>query len=76
MRVGQASEVLSGCSLPHPPFACGPIWREGKNLPLQTVFSDRWHTIWRGDWFVPLPGIVFLPFTTIENVVHASPLAQ
>jgi hypothetical protein len=25
---------------------------------------------------VPLPGIVFLPFTTIENVVHASPPAQ
>jgi hypothetical protein len=48
----------------------------GKNLPLQTVFSDRWQTIGRGDWFVPLPGIVFLPFTTIENVVHASPPAQ
>ena len=73
MRAGQASEVLSGRSFPHPPFACD---REGKNLPLQTVFSDRWQTIWRGDWFVPLPGIVFLPFTTIENVVHAPPPAQ
>ncbi len=34
-------------------------------LLLAWIFSDRWQAVWRGDWLVPLLGIVFLPYTTI-----------
>jgi hypothetical protein len=34
-------------------------------LILAWIFSERWQVVWRGDWLVPLLGIVFLPYTTI-----------
>jgi hypothetical protein len=34
-------------------------------LILAWIFSDRWDFVWRGDWLVPLLGIIFLPFTTV-----------
>jgi hypothetical protein len=42
-------------------------------LILAWIFSDRWQTVWRGDWFVPLLGIVFLPFTTVMYMLVWSP---
>jgi hypothetical protein len=29
------------------------------------IFSDRWHVVWQGNWFLPLLGIIFLPYTTV-----------
>jgi hypothetical protein len=34
-------------------------------LILAWIFSDRWDTVWQGDWIMPLLGIIFLPYTTI-----------
>ena len=34
-------------------------------LVLAWLFSERWAIVWRGDFVVPLLGIIFLPFTTI-----------
>ncbi|MFN2136950.1 MAG: hypothetical protein ACK2UK_13405 [Candidatus Promineifilaceae bacterium] len=34
-------------------------------LVLAWIFSARWDLVWRGDWLVPLLGIIFLPFTTV-----------
>jgi hypothetical protein len=34
-------------------------------LVLAWLFSDRWDIVWRGDFLVPLLGIIFLPFTTV-----------
>lgn len=34
-------------------------------LILAWIFGDRWDLVWKGDWFVPLLGIIFLPYTLI-----------
>ncbi|MFV2062789.1 MAG: hypothetical protein ACC726_04655 [Chloroflexota bacterium] len=34
-------------------------------LILAWIFSDRWPRVWEGDFFLPLLGIIFLPYTTI-----------
>ena len=34
-------------------------------LILAWIFSARWDLVWQGNWFVPLLGIIFLPYTTI-----------
>jgi hypothetical protein len=34
-------------------------------LILAWIFSNRWDIVWQGDWFIPLLGIIFLPFTTV-----------
>jgi hypothetical protein len=34
-------------------------------LVLAWLFSDRWNVVWHGDFFLPLLGIIFLPFTTV-----------
>jgi hypothetical protein len=34
-------------------------------LILAWIFSNRWDIVWRGDWFVPLLGIILLPYTTV-----------
>jgi hypothetical protein len=34
-------------------------------LILAWIFSERWDLVWKGAWFWPLMGIIFLPFTTI-----------
>jgi hypothetical protein len=34
-------------------------------LILAWIFSARWNIVWQGDWFIPLLGIIFLPYTTV-----------
>ena len=52
--------ILLGCLLAFG-FAVAPrIF-----LVLAWIFSERWQVVWRGDFFVPLLGIIFLPYTTI-----------
>lgn len=52
--------ILLGCMLAFG-FAVAPR----AMLILAWIFSDRWPYVWSGDWFVPLLGIIFLPYTTI-----------
>jgi hypothetical protein len=34
-------------------------------LIIAWIFSDRWALVWKGDWILPLLGIIALPYTTI-----------
>ena len=34
-------------------------------LLLAWIFSERWDVVWQGNWFVPLLGLIFLPYTTV-----------
>ena len=34
-------------------------------LILAWIFSERWDIVWQGNWFLPLLGIIFLPYTTV-----------
>jgi hypothetical protein len=52
--------ILFGCLLAFG-FAVAPR----AMLILAWIFSDRWAYVWGSDWFVPLLGIIFLPYTTI-----------
>ncbi len=29
------------------------------------IWGDRWDIVWQGNWFLPLIGIIFLPYTTV-----------
>ncbi len=42
-------------------------------LVLAWIFSGRWQIVWGGQWFLPLLGIVFLPYTTIMYMLTWSP---
>ena len=42
-------------------------------LILAWIFSERWQIVWKGDWLIPLLGIVFLPFTTVMYMLAWSP---
>ena len=42
-------------------------------LLLAWIFSNRWQIVWQGQWFLPLLGIIFLPFTTIMYMLSWSP---
>src|SRR6478752_5268454 len=42
-------------------------------LILAWIFSDRWKVVWQGSFFIPLLGIVFLPFTTIMYMLAWKP---
>ena len=42
-------------------------------LVLAWIFSDRWQTVWQGNIFLPLLGIVFLPYTTVMYLLAWSP---
>ena len=42
-------------------------------LLLAWIFSDRWQVVWRGQWFLPLLGIVLLPYTTVMYMLSWSP---
>jgi len=52
--------ILLGCLL-----ALGFAVAPRAMLILAWIFSDRWANVWGTDWFVPLLGIIFLPYTTI-----------
>jgi hypothetical protein len=43
-------------------------------LILAWIFSERWDRVWQGNWFLPLLGIIFLPFTTIMYMLVWTPL--
>ena len=34
-------------------------------LILAWIFNERWDLVWQGNWFLPLLGIIFLPYTTV-----------
>jgi hypothetical protein len=42
-------------------------------LILAWIFSSRWDVVWQGNWFWPLLGIIFLPYTTVMYVLAWSP---
>ncbi len=42
-------------------------------LILAWIFGDRWDRVWGGDWFLPLLGIIFLPYTTIMYMLVWTP---
>ena len=42
-------------------------------LILAWIFSDRWNVVWKGDFLMPLLGIIFLPFTTVMYMLAWSP---
>ena len=52
--------LLFGCVL-----AFGAAFVPRLVLLLAWIFSDRWNVVWQGNWFLPLMGIIFLPYTTI-----------
>lgn len=43
-------------------------------LILAWIFSERWDVVWQGNWFWPLLGILFAPFTTVMYLLSWSPL--
>ena len=42
-------------------------------LFLAWLFSNRWDVVWRGQWLIPLLGIIFAPYTTIMYMLTWSP---
>ena len=42
-------------------------------LVLAWIFADRWVLVWKGDFLVPLLGIIFLPYTTIMYMLVWTP---
>ena len=52
-------------------LGCGCLFALGIGLAprifliLAWIFSERWDIVWQGNWFLPLLGIIFLPYTTV-----------
>jgi hypothetical protein len=44
-------------------------------LILAWIFSNRWSVVWKGDWIVPLLGIILLPYTTIMYMLVVNPVS-
>jgi hypothetical protein len=42
-------------------------------LILAWIFGSRWDSVWRGNWFWPLLGIIFAPYTTIMYLLSYTP---
>jgi len=42
-------------------------------LILAWIFGSRWDLVWQGNWFLPILGIIFLPYTTIMYLLAWSP---
>ena len=42
-------------------------------LVLAWIFGNRWDMVWQGQWFLPLLGIIFLPFTTVMYMLTWKP---
>ena len=60
--------LILGCFLA---FAIAFAPRVG--LILAWVFSPRWDVVWGGNWFWPLLGIIFAPYTTVMFLLSWSP---
>jgi hypothetical protein len=43
-------------------------------LILAWIFSDRWNLVWQGNWFWPLLGIIFVPYTTVMYLLVWTPV--
>lgn len=43
-------------------------------LILAWIFGTRWDLVWRGNWFLPILGIIFLPYTTVMYMLVWSPV--
>jgi hypothetical protein len=56
----ESAMLLLGCLL-----AFGIAFVPRVMLIFSWIFSERWDVVWKGNWFWPLLGIIFLPFTTI-----------
>ncbi len=61
--------ILLGCFL-----ALGIAVAPRVILVLAWIFSDRWVTVWQGEFLLPLLGILFLPYTTIMYILAWTPL--
>ena len=42
-------------------------------IVLAWIFGERWDVVWQGDWFWPLLGLIFAPYTTVMYVLAWSP---
>ena len=42
-------------------------------LILAWIFGKRWDDVWGGNWFWPLLGIIFAPYTTVMYLLVWSP---
>ena len=60
--------LLIGCLL-----ALGLAFAPRLFLILAWIFSTRWQIVWQGQWFLPLLGIIFLPYTTVMYMLVWSP---
>jgi len=60
--------LLLGCLL-----AFGAAFVPRLVLVLAWLFGSRWDLVWRGNWIMPLLGIIFLPYTTIMYLLVWSP---
>jgi hypothetical protein len=60
--------LLFGCLL-----AIGASVAPRLILILAWIFGRRWDLVWRGNWIVPVLGIIFLPYTTIMYLLVWSP---
>jgi hypothetical protein len=60
--------ILLGCLL-----AFGASVAPRLFLLLAWLFSARWPLVWRGDFILPLLGIIFLPYTTIMYMLVWTP---
>lgn len=60
--------ILLGCLL-----AFGVAVAPRFFLILAWIFSERWQVVWKGDFLMPLLGIIFLPFTTVMYMLAWSP---
>ena len=40
---------------------------------LAWIFGNRWDAVWKGNWFWPLLGLIFAPYTTIMYVLAYTP---
>ena len=60
--------LLIGCFL-----AAGLAFAPRIFLILAWIFSTRWQVVWQGQWFLPLLGVIFLPYTTVMYMLVWSP---
>jgi hypothetical protein len=62
--------ILLGCLL-----AFGIAFLPRIMLILAWIFSERWDIVWKGNWFVPLLGIIFAPYTTVMYMLAWNPVS-
>jgi hypothetical protein len=61
--------LFLGCLL-----AFGAAFAPRVVLILAWIFSNRWDLVWKSNWFVPLLGIIILPYTTIMYMLAWNPV--